>query len=33
MSVIAEINVRKRMVIEFILFPIISYLDEGLKVR
>jgi hemolysin D len=33
MSVTAEINVGKRRVIEFFLFPIIKYLDEGLKVR
>lgn len=33
MSVVAEVNVGKRRVIEFFLFPIIRYLDEGLKVR
>jgi hemolysin D len=33
MSILAEINVGKRRVIEFFLFPIIRYLDEGLKVR
>lgn len=33
MSVTAEVNVGKRRVIEFFLFPIIRYLDEGLKVR
>lgn len=33
MSVMAEVNVGKRRVIEFFLFPIIRYLDEGLKVR
>ena len=33
MSVMAEVNVGKRRVIEFYLFPIIRYLDEGLKVR
>ena len=33
MAVTAEINVGKRRVIEFFLFPIIKYLDEGLKVR
>ena len=33
MMVTAEINVGKRRVIEFFLFPIIRYLDEGLKVR
>ncbi|HOD36276.1 MAG TPA: HlyD family type I secretion periplasmic adaptor subunit [Syntrophales bacterium] len=33
MSVSAEIQVDKRRVVEFFLFPIIKYLDEGLKVR
>lgn len=33
MTVAAEVNVGKRRVIEFFLFPIIRYLDEGLKVR
>ncbi len=33
MTVMAEVNVGKRRVIEFFLFPIIRYLDEGLKVR
>jgi len=33
MTVTAEINVGTRRVIEFFLFPIIRYLDEGLKVR
>ena len=33
MTVTAEINVGKRRVIEFFLFPVIRYLDEGLKVR
>lgn len=33
MSITAEINVGRRRVIEFFLFPIIRYLDEGLKVR
>jgi hemolysin D len=33
MAVTAEINVGKRRVIEFFLFPVIRYLDEGLKVR
>ena len=33
MTVTAEVNVGKRRVIEFFLFPIIRYLDEGLKVR
>jgi len=33
MTVTAEINVGKRRVLEFFLFPVIKYLDEGLKVR
>jgi hemolysin D len=33
MSVTAEVNVGRRRVIEFFLFPVIRYLDEGLKVR
>ena len=33
MTVNAEINVGRRRVIEFFLFPVIKYLDEGLKVR
>lgn len=33
MSATVEVNVGKRRVIEFFLFPIIRYLDEGLKVR
>jgi hemolysin D len=33
MSVTAEVNIGKRRVIEFFLFPVIRYLDEGLKVR
>jgi hemolysin D len=33
LAVTTEINVGKRRVIEFFLFPIIKYLDEGLKVR
>lgn len=33
MTVAAEVNIGKRRVIEFFLFPIIRYLDEGLKVR
>ena len=32
-AVTCEINVGKRRVIEFFLFPVIRYLDEGLKVR
>jgi hemolysin D len=33
MSVTVEINVGRRRVIEFFLFPVLKYLDEGLKVR
>jgi hemolysin D len=33
MSVTAEINVGRRRIIEFFLFPVIKYLDEGLNVR
>jgi len=33
MTVTSEINVGQRRVIEFFLFPVIRYLDEGLKVR
>ena len=33
MTVTAEINVGQRRVIEFFLFPVIRYLEEGLKVR
>ncbi|MBU0481771.1 MAG: HlyD family type I secretion periplasmic adaptor subunit [Proteobacteria bacterium] len=33
MSVTAEINVGKRRVIEFFIYPIIKYLDEGISVR
>ena len=33
MSVTAEIKVDKRRVIEFFIYPIIKYLDEGLSVR
>jgi hemolysin D len=29
----AEIKVGKRRVIEFFIYPIIKYLDEGIKVR
>lgn len=32
MSVTAEIKVGKRRVIEFFIYPIIKYLDEGLSV-
>ncbi|MCZ6160626.1 HlyD family type I secretion periplasmic adaptor subunit, partial [Campylobacter ureolyticus] len=33
MSVIAEVKVGKRRVIELFIYPIIKYLDEGLSVR
>ncbi len=33
MSVTPEIKVSKRRVIEFFIYPIIKYLDEGLSVR
>lgn len=33
MSVTTEINVGRRRVVEFFIFPVIRYLDEGLKVR
>ena len=33
MSVTAEIKVGKRRVIEFFIYPIVKYLDEGLSVR
>lgn len=33
MSVTAEVRVGERRIIEFFLFPVIKYLDEGLKVR
>jgi len=33
MSVTAEVRVGERRVIEFFFFPVIKYLDEGLKVR
>ncbi len=33
MSVTAEITVSKRRIIEFFIYPIIKYLDEGIKVR
>ncbi|NQY51958.1 MAG: HlyD family efflux transporter periplasmic adaptor subunit [Campylobacteraceae bacterium] len=33
MSVTAEIKVGKRRVIEFFIYPIIQYMDEGLSVR
>ncbi|MDD5277800.1 MAG: hemolysin secretion protein D, partial [Methylovulum sp.] len=33
MSVTAELKVGKRRVIEFFIYPMIKYLDEGLSVR
>ena len=33
MSVTAEIKVGKRLIIEFFIYPLIRYLDEGIKVR
>jgi len=33
MTVSAEINVGKRRIIEFFIYPIIKYLDEGMSVR
>lgn len=33
MSVTAEMKVGKRRVIEFFLYPLIKYLDEGMSVR
>ncbi len=33
MTVLAEINIGKRRVIEFFIYPVIRYLDEGLSVR
>ena len=33
MSLNAEINVGKRRIIEFFIYPLIKYLDEGLSVR
>lgn len=33
MSVIAEIEVGKRRIIEFFIYPLIKYLDEGISVR
>jgi multidrug efflux pump subunit AcrA (membrane-fusion protein) len=33
MSVTAEIKVGKRRVIEFFIYPIVQYLDEGMSVR
>jgi hemolysin D len=33
MSLMAEIKVSKRRIIEFFIYPLIKYLDEGIKVR
>jgi hemolysin D len=33
MSVTAEIKVGKRRIIEFFIYPLIKYLDEGVSVR
>ena len=33
MTVLAEINIGKRRVIEFFIYPVIRYMDEGLSVR
>lgn len=33
MSLTAEINVGKRRIIEFFIYPLIKYLDEGMSVR
>ena len=33
MSLTAEIKVGKRRIIEFFIYPLIKYLDEGIKVR
>ncbi len=33
MSVTAEIKVGKRRIIEFFIYPLIKYLDEGMSVR
>ncbi|MCI6641653.1 MULTISPECIES: hypothetical protein [Campylobacter] len=33
MSVIVEVKVGKRRVIELFIYPIVKYLDEGLSVR
>ena len=33
MGVTAEIKVGKRRIIEFFVYPLIRYLDEGIKVR
>ena len=33
MSVTSEINIGKRRIIEFFIYPLIKYLDESIKVR
>jgi len=33
MSLTAEIKVGKRRIIEFFIYPLIKYLDKGIKVR
>ncbi len=33
MTLTAEINVGKRRIIEFFIYPLIKYLDEGMSVR
>jgi hemolysin D len=33
LSVSAEVKVGKRRIIEFFIYPLIKYLDEGLSVR
>ena len=33
MSVTAEVKVGKRRIIEFFIYPLIKYLDEGISVR
>ncbi|MFH1898185.1 MAG: hypothetical protein ABH886_08125 [Candidatus Desantisbacteria bacterium] len=33
MSLTAEIKVGKRRIIEFFIYPLIKYLDEGMSVR
>ena len=33
MTLTAEVNVGKRRIIEFFIYPLIKYLDEGMSVR
>ncbi len=33
MSLTAEVKVSKRRIIEFFIYPLVKYLDEGIKVR